>query len=240
MYLPADQTVPWLLDRLAEDATAEDILVELECGYFNYLEPFRPPHGLYARLTREPAVFVHMVRTAYPENNDVDTPTSDSTTMQHMQDFLRRLRHIPGTRADGTIDQDALFHWATAARQLLTAAGCADDGDRCIGELISASPTDPDDGAWPHKAVRTLIETTDSDPFHDGLVAGTHNGIGVIGIYEGGRRERKRATQYLAWADQIVDDWPETGYVLREIAHSHQHGVGHLLDQSAQQRADEG
>jgi hypothetical protein len=82
---------------------------------------------------------------------------------------------------------------------------------------------DGGDGAWPHEAVRNVIERVQSAEVDAGFEMGTKNKRGVIwrALDEGGRQERVLADRYGNWATTLADRWPRTAAVLRRIEASY-------------------
>jgi alpha-L-fucosidase len=83
-------------------------------------------------------------------------------------------------------------------------------------------PPDPD-GAWPHIAVRDLIEELRSEQLEGGLKIGVYNSRGVFmkSPTAGGEQERQIAERYQGYANQVSDRWPRTAAMLRRIARSY-------------------
>jgi hypothetical protein len=88
-----------------------------------------------------------------------------------------------------------------------------------IGEVLSGSPPGPD-GAWPHPAVRDLIEKLSNADVERGIEIGRYSSRGAVtrGPYEGGRQEREIAERYERYAQTVGDRWPRTAAMLRRIA----------------------
>jgi hypothetical protein len=80
------------------------------------------------------------------------------------------------------------------------------------------------DGAWPHEAVRDLIEEVASDRIEHGIDIGIYNGRGVVtrAIWEGGGQERAIAERYRGYARSLADRWPRTSRLMRQIAESYE------------------
>jgi hypothetical protein len=93
--------------------------------------------------------------------------------------------------SEGNIDGDVLNEWVETARELLAKAGRLDIGDVHIGKVLAHSPGD-EDGVWPSRAVRALLESLQNDKIEEGLRTEVHNQRGVTtrGLTEGGVQER--------------------------------------------------
>ena len=85
---------------------------------------------------------------------------------------------LPG-QVDNMIDGEKLLAWCKEVRELATKADRLAMAEQRIGQLLSRSPADPGDGAWPHEAVRVTIEKLSSDRLESGLTLGRINLRGV-------------------------------------------------------------
>ncbi|MBV9518598.1 MAG: hypothetical protein JO068_10795, partial [Hyphomicrobiales bacterium] len=92
--------------------------------------------------------------------------------------------------------------------------------DQQIGRILAHAPLDPDDGAWPHSALRDLIEQEWSDDLTHGFVLEQLVKRGPVqrAIYEGGDQEANLATQARGWANTAGARWHRTAEVLAKIA----------------------
>lgn len=215
-----------LLDYLADQSAIDEIRVgRLEWGFLPVISRYeRVPEVLHRALAREPALFVEIVSLLYrsksePKRDEDAATEEDRQKASRAFSLLRDWRRLPGTREDGTVNGVALKSWVEAARSELNAKGRAQVGDQEIGQLLSASPSDPD-GTWPCAPVRDLIETIASDDLDQGLSIGLYNSRGVTwrNPADGGVQERGLAERYAGLAAAATDRWPRTGAVLRRIA----------------------
>ena len=74
-----------------------------------------------------------------------------------------------------------------------------------------------------------------------GLISGKFYSQGVTwrGVYDGGKQEMALATQCRSWAEQVEDQWPDTGGILRDLADWYAEIARHE-DAMAEKRADGG
>ena len=117
---------------------------------------------------------------------------------------------------DGSVDPAELKEWVRRAREACSAKRRGKVGDQRIGAVLSGSPEDPD-GAWPHRAVRDVIEDEASEHVETGLQSGLFNSRGATWL-EGGKQEHALAERYERHAAAVTDRWPRTGAMLRRIA----------------------
>ena len=128
----------------------------------------------------------------------------------------------PGSREDGTIDEEALETWVDVARALAAERKRLRAADQQIGRVLQYVPNDPD-GVWPARIVRDLVERIASRDLETGLEIGLHNSRGVTwrNPTDGGEQERALQARYLALAEQVGGRWPRAAAMLRRIARSY-------------------
>ena len=133
--------------------------------------------------------------------------------------LLSRIRHIPGTSADGEIHTETLCAWVVEVRRLCAEYGRAEIGDQYIGQLLSRGPAEKD-GVWPHPSICDAMERIASPKIGRGFIIGVRNGRGVTtrAIGEGGAQERELAAKYRRWAEQRAFDYPYVSSILEGIA----------------------
>jgi hypothetical protein len=202
-----------LLDRLQGSPDVERSRVaRLEWAFLLLLRYDRPPRVLHEELARSPELFVEAIAEL------VEVSAENCARARRAYELLNSWRTIPGDRGDGSVDGEALAAWVARARELLQSTGRRKIGDEMIGQLLSGSPSGPD-GAWPHPAVRDLIEHLASTELERGIWIGRYNSRGVVtkDPYEGGLQERQIAESYERYAQTIADRWPRTAAMLRRI-----------------------
>jgi hypothetical protein len=111
-----------------------------------------------------------------------------------------------------------LRDWVLKARDTLRAERRLANGDHTIGQVLSG-PLGGDDGAWPHPAIRDLVEELASEDFEQGLVIGLLNSEGISwrNPNQGGTQERATAEKYDGFASIVGGRWPRTAAMLRSI-----------------------
>ena len=105
------------------------------------------------------------------------------------------------------------------AHELAQANGRGDIADHHIGQVLVHYPSGLD-GAWPHEALRDLIEDLGSQEIEEGICSGMYNGRGVVSrsIGEGGAQEKAIAERYISYASILSDNWPRTARLMKKIA----------------------
>jgi hypothetical protein len=118
-----------------------------------------------------------------------------------------------------TVDAQALRNWVFQVRELAALCDRTKVADMHIGHILAFSPLDLDQ-AWPHTAVRELIEELRNSSIDRGLSTQTFNNRGVTTRLptDGGDQERALVKKYETWANQISDQYPRTASILRDMA----------------------
>lgn len=233
-----------LLDLLeGSEGVDERRIAALEWGYLPLLGRYprdRSPKLLHRELARNPDFFAQIVALVFRAEGEEPRELSEEerSRAERAYDLLSSWRAVPATADDGTISADALKDWVRRAREACAASGRAAIGDEKIGEILSGSPGGAD-GAWPHPAVRDLIEDVASANLKRGLEIGLYNSRGVVSKdpTEGGLQERQLADRYAGFAAAIKDRWPRTAAMLRRIADGYR-AEAQGEDQEAELRED--
>lgn len=132
--------------------------------------------------------------------------------------LLEGLRILPGQTGE-EIDFDVLRTWCVEVRELAKKLDREAITDQRIGHLLAHAPSSSIDKAWPHVAVRRIIESLASDDVERGLVIERYNMRGSYSktIGEGGQQERALAQEARNWS-QAMPGFPKTAAVLNRIA----------------------
>jgi hypothetical protein len=211
-----------LLDALEADELAEPAqLAQYEWHFSALLRGHREPRALAGALSREPALFVDVLRLVYGPVSDAEigaTPDEKARATLAWQ-LLRDWRVVPGSRPDGSIDGPALREWVSAALAAATDGRLRRWVERHIGYVMTHSAVGPD-GLWPPAEVCDVIESTDGDEIARGFEVQVLNNRGVVtrAPFEGGVQEQELASRYSAWAGACATRWPRTARVLRSLA----------------------
>jgi hypothetical protein len=207
-----------------------DELAPLEWAFSDALDQHR--HGipnLERRIAENPAGFVHLLMLSSRRSDDAadppglvpSEPAEREAAARRAFRVLERLRRIPGTRSDGTIDAKALAAWIEDVRRRCAACARAEIGDVAIGQLLARAPADPD-STWPCGAVCDVLEQVGSDALGRGLHVGAYNARGVVARGEGGGQERALAARCREWADARRFTHPFTATILDGLADAYE------------------
>jgi addiction module HigA family antidote len=207
---------------------SRDELAQLEFIFLQILD--HTSHGipnLELQLTESPGLFMQAIGLTFRRSDSADDPVewlatsaSDRDSMvTQMYTLLTRLRRIPGTRPDGTIDIDGLRTWIVEARALCRTYAREEVGDRTVGGLLAHCKTG-EDGIWPCEPVRKVLEEVASKEIGIGMMISVHNARGATWRGAGGQQERDIAAKYRGWSKAITVESPFVSGILEQIAQS--------------------
>lgn len=236
------EKVPWPtrahaiseLMRLVENSALIDgaRLFRLEWFFLPLVKHYRHPRLLQQALASEPEFFVTILSLIYKARSEEVVEVSEENRVRALMGYelLRDWKLAPGLGHDGTVDVAKLTAWVASARKLAAAAGRAEVADLHIGEVLIHYPPGAD-GAWPHEAVRELLEEVGSESIERGIYTGIINSRGVVtrDIGAGGEQERLIAERHQKYAAVLADEWPRTSHLMKIIA-VHYESDGRRMD----------
>jgi hypothetical protein len=227
-----------LLDYVRDASVSEDRLATLEWQFLPALGYDARSPVLERQLARDPKFFVEILSLVFkPKNSDRDADVQPHVA-QNAYRLLDQWRIIPGSTAEGEpVDAAALVEWTEETRRLLVEADRREIGDVQIGHVLAHAPGD-DDGTWPTRPVRDLIERIASSDLDDGFRVEIFNKRGATsrGLFDGGEQERVLAQRYNDWATRIADEWPRTASVLSDLARGYEHDARREDDEAERRR----
>lgn len=214
-----------LLDELVETDFDQTRVARLEWALLPVLDRFdRKPKALHRLLADSPEFFVEVVSLVYSaEGDDVEeVEETDRLQAQTGYSLLNSWRRVPGQGDDGKVDGTKLRDWVTAACTGLEQVGRSGIGHQVIGQVLSGCPSD-EDGTWPCRAVREVIEALESADLETGLQTGVYNSRGATwrDPAEGGAQERALANRYEGFAAALGPRYARTARVLGRIAETY-------------------
>lgn len=202
-----------------KDVTPEE-LAKREFAYLPLISRQNKPLTLHRLVVEEAGLFMDAICAVFKPANEEAREVSENERRLALAayELLEGLRILPGQTADN-VDGKVLLQWCEEVRHLAKETDRKDVTDSRIGHLLAHAPASPVDGAWPHEAVRSAIESIASDELENGLAVERFNMRGTYskGIGEGGDQERALAKQVRDWAD-AMPDFPRTSAMLMRIA----------------------
>lgn len=201
------------------DIPAEE-LAKTEFAYLPFFSRRKRPLTLHRLMVQNAATYMEAICAVFKSASGEPEELSEGTKRLAMAayELLEGLRILPGQDGEN-IDFDALSKWCVELRELAEKMDRKDITDSRIGHLLAHAPQSSVDKAWPHEAVRAIIERVASDELERGLVIERYNMRGAYSkaIGEGGQQERALAKQARDWAKTIPNS-PRTAAMLIRIA----------------------
>jgi transcriptional regulator with XRE-family HTH domain len=221
----------WLQKAIQfNDAEPTRRLSQLEWEFLSLLDGFgASPTTLIHCLSDDPKFFAQLIalifRSRSEQESDAESTEEQQKMASHGYRLLMNWNRVPGTRSDGSIDEEQLLQWLESARSLCRDSGHLEVADSKIGEVFASSAKpEKEDARWPCEEICDAIEEAASDDLDHGFQIGALNSRGVVGRspLDGGDLERKEAAKYRRWAAFCDVDWPRTAASLRSVADSYE------------------
>jgi len=214
-----------LLDYLRSSGVDETEVARFEWKFLPAVHYESKAPSLQRLLARDPRSFVQFIELAFKRasaNSEAESREVNAAMASNAFRLLREWRIVPGTNDEGVVDAVALGEWLTQVRSLLSDADRLEIGELQVGEVLAHAPAD-DDGTFPTRAVRDVLEVAPNDRLERGFVVGLMNKRGVTsrGLTEGGQQEYELAGRYDAWAEAVEATHPRTAGALRGVAESY-------------------
>lgn len=198
-----------------------------EYSYLPLLDHHDRKLVLHAFLAQEPKLFVDILSDVYKSASDpkgTEPTKAEINRARNGYRLLQSLRKMPGVSDEGAVDGVALRNWVLRVRELARNVDRDEIADGQIGRLLAYAPQDLEDGAWPHRAVRDVIEEVRSDTLESAIESEQLNKRGVYtkAPFEGGGQERGLAADATK-AAKTAQAWPRTSALMRRIASMWEH-----------------
>lgn len=152
------------------DTVGADRVARLEWAFLGALGYDPDVPMLHEELAANPDFFVQVISALYKEAS-ADSPGEPSEEAKRVAENGFRLLSswsiVPGTNAEGGLDEDRLRSWVAEARHLLEAADRLAVGEDHIGRVLASGGWDAED-RWPAEPVRNLLEELQSKQVEEG------------------------------------------------------------------------
>jgi len=206
---------------------SRDDMATLEFMYLDVIDDseYGLPN-LEKQIAASPALYFRALTLAFrrhdhgqdPADWRIDDPERAAAVASKAYKLLDRVKHLPGTDSDGTVDLTALLNWVAEVRGLCEEHDRAAIGDQAIGQLLSRIDPVPEEGAWPRAEVCEVLERTAAKDIGVGFCIGVHNARGVHYGAEDGDPERRLSAKFRRLASERAFDYPFVAGLLEEIA----------------------
>ncbi len=222
----------WLQGSIPfNDDKATRRLGQLEWNFLSLLDGFgAAPETLIHCLSDDPQFFAQLIALVFRSKSEQESDSEASEEQQRMAShgyrLLMKWNHVPGSQADGSIDEEHLMQWLESARSLCRESGHLEVANSKIGEMLASWPKPEDESEmWPCEAICDAIEEVASDELDHGFQVGILNSRGATmrSPLDGGDLERREAAKYRSWAELCDVEWPRTAAALHRVADSYEH-----------------
>lgn len=182
--------------------------------------------ALHSFLAEDPKFYVQVIcdiykpASGYPEDYE---PSEEASARAKLGwQLLNSWKRPPGVGSDRTVKGENLRSWVEDARKLSAEYDRLEISDQEIGKVLYYFPDDPDDGLWPHKELRDLLENVQNENIETGIALEQSNSRGVYSkaMFEGGVEERSFAQTWRERAECLGLRWPRTRALFERIAES--------------------
>jgi len=214
-----------LLARLDGDPTAPDErLILLEVRLLGVMQNVPPTARLPRAMGEHPELFVAAMTACYRADGDPprELTPAEQRGASGAQLLLERWKGFPGIEAPPAEREERLLGWSQRVLDQLHASGRTSTAGIKLGEVLARAPAG-DDGVWPCRAARQLLDAGRSPTLAQGLHIARRNQRGVTtkGIGEGGPQERDLARDFADMAARVKESSPATADMLRKLAESY-------------------
>jgi hypothetical protein len=186
------------------------------------------PEQLFTTLAEQPAFFVQILGFIYrrsdePHESKKEASSAEKNLAERARHLLDDWKRLPGTEADGTINEKTLRLWAEEGREIAKVKKYEDVADHAMGELLAHAPAEAD-GVWPCVPVRKMLEDWKSKDLESGLSSerfnqyqpnSVRNPIPETSWQELADKHRKHA-------GALAGRWLRTAACLRDLAESYE------------------
>ncbi len=218
------------VERLEAGALDKQRLIRIEFGLIPALgyENEQCAETLYNALLSDPKLFTELLCILYkPKNKDreKEEPVNESTQAAATIAWriLHHCKQLPGQQPNGSIDAQAFVAFIDSAREMAEAADRLEVCESTLGNILAHAPDD-EDGTWPCRAIRDVLNRPELENMRRGLHTGVLNKRGAHwrSLDEGGKQERDLAAQYEKYAQALYNSHPALATTLADIADSYQ------------------
>jgi len=216
-----------IFEKLNHANTDFNRLAQLEYKYLPFLHRYRSMSknqlSLHKMLSKNADFFLEIMMQIYKSasSKKEEEATEESKNKAKMAwELMYSWETPPGLSGDGSVNIEQFDDWVIAARKLAEEADRVVICDQKIGEVLYFLPEDDEDGNWPHRCLRKLLENIDSKEIERGLSLAQFNSRGGTckAMYEGGKQERELASMWAGRADKLSTTWPKSSAFCSKIS----------------------
>ncbi len=203
-------------------------VVGLERDYFQFLERTRRSlKQTFHVLEEHPDEFVKLVCTIYRAEGEppLDESQREERQARALADYqiLSAWKLSPGAQLPAEEREEILSAWAVTATELSVAAGRKAGGIHEVAKVLARAPV-ADDGTWPCRAAREILEFKNYEGLDRELRTAKLNRRGTYAkkLGEGGAQERELSANFRASAEKLRSEWPRTAMLLDGLSRDYE------------------
>lgn len=200
-----------------------DEIAKREFALFPLIQHGKRPLALHRLMASSGSFYASVLEMIFPPEPADPLTEEQKKRRRDLSSLAYRLlsdfEAAPATDGLGSaLNQVALEEWISAVRAANKDPERNSLYDVYIGQALAHAPHD-DDGGWPHRIVRDVIEVLQADDIERGIATERFNMRGVFmkSIFEGGAQERDLAQKYRSWSE-LAASWIRTSALLENIA----------------------
>ena len=206
--------------------TVTENLARLEFLFIrSFLFSDYPFPNISKQISEAPIIYMQALALAWKRSDNGEDPpelvgkniVDKKGQAEAAHALLRNIGRIPGTKEDGTLNRDTLAEWISEVRILCKQHAREAIGDQMIGQLLSRCP-EGEDGIWPCKPIRDVIEDIASDELGKGMLIGIYNAGNASFNMATGSEERNLASKCRNWSRQLAFEYHYVAALLEKIA----------------------
>jgi hypothetical protein len=194
-------------------------LAKREYAYLPLLRYSNIHLTLHSIMETNPEFFVSVLCDAFRAAGAEKAEPDEQQRMraQSAYKLLSEMTVLPGASGD-EIDASILNAWIDGVRKEAALHDRSKIADEYIGHILAHSPPD-EDGSWPNRVVRDVVERLKSNSLESGILIERFNMRGVVtkAMYEGGKQERTLSAVATKWA-KMAQKWPRTQAMLLRLS----------------------
>ncbi len=195
-------------------------------------------------MREDPKFFIDVICDLFlpahrDRSNDVAATPEQEARGKAAFKLLHGMKMLPG-QSGVEIEEPVLIQWTDTVRKIAEESDRAAAADSQLGSLFAHAPNDPQDGVWPHVAIRNLIEHLKSERIEQSIIGErvSMRGVSSRALYEGGKQERELAKGYREMSAKITTRWPRTAALLKNIAETWERFGQHEDDRAEQDKLE--
>ena len=221
----------------AADGVTDEQIANLElpfvprlCSYFRVRNHERTL-AIHRQLARDPNRFVELLRWYYKRSDGIeeagreDIPVSERKYLFNLAyRLLEGWYTIPGSDANGIVDQDEFISWVDTALLRAEEAGRKEVAETHLGALLARLAGQRSWDDWLPVCILDYLERPEHQGLRAKLSLGVQNARGVTtrSPYDGGAQERQLAERYRDLAARFGNSHPRFAETLDDVAEGYE------------------